>query len=160
MRSNSTMKVEMKKLPALRLAAVRHIGPYEQIHHAFARLGQIAGRAGLFGRPEMVMAAIYHDLPGSTPPARLRSDAGLTIAEGVPVPDGLTEQRIAGGEYATTLHLGSYDTLPDTWRRLIGEWLPASGRKLGAGSSYEVYLNDPTTTPKNELQTELRVPVS
>jgi DNA gyrase inhibitor GyrI len=43
------MDVEIIELPELRVAAVSHKGPYNQIGTAFARLGQIAGAAGLFG---------------------------------------------------------------------------------------------------------------
>ena len=41
------MDVQIKELPALRVAAVRHIGPYEEITEAFERLGEIAGPAGM-----------------------------------------------------------------------------------------------------------------
>ena len=44
--------------------------------------------------------------------------------------------------------------------RFIGEWLPTSGRTMKTDvPSYELYLNDPSTTPKHELRTELRVPL-
>jgi AraC family transcriptional regulator len=154
-----SMQVELKEFPSLRLAAIRHVGPYNQINEAFGRLGAIAGRTGLFAHAGASMIAVYHDIPETTPPEQLRSDAGLTIPDGTSLPDGLTEQRIPGGRYAVTVHVGPYETLGDTWHRLMGEWLPASGHRFGSGPSYEVYLNDPTRTPKAELRTELRIPV-
>ena len=36
------MNVEIKQLPALRVGAVRHIGPYNQVTEAFERLHGIA----------------------------------------------------------------------------------------------------------------------
>ena len=39
------MNVEIKHMPALRVATVRHVGPYSRISEAFGRLGDIAGRA-------------------------------------------------------------------------------------------------------------------
>jgi AraC family transcriptional regulator len=42
----------------------------------------------------------------------------------------------------------------------MGEWLPASGDRLGDGVGYEVYLNTPMTVPKEQLETELYVPIA
>lgn len=154
------MNVDVLTMPDMRVGCVRHVGPYNQIGEAFARLGAIAGAAGLFVQPQPTMIALYHDAPDTTPPAELRSDAGVSVPTGVPMPSGLTEQRIAAGVYARTVHVGSYEQLGDTWARFLGEWLPASGRRLGSGPSYEIYRNDPSTTPKDQLQTEIYVPLA
>ena len=76
------MEVEIKEMPELRVGAVRHVGPYNQIPQAFERLGSIVGPTGLAGRPETAMVAIYYDDPDSTPPPELRSDAGITVPDG------------------------------------------------------------------------------
>jgi AraC family transcriptional regulator len=154
-----TMHVEIKDMPARRLGTVRHIGPYNQVNTAFERLGAIAGPAGLFGHPGAAMLALYHDDPEATPPEKLRSDAGITVPDGVALPSGLAEQRVAAGKYACTMHVGPYDRLPDAWARLMGEWLPASAHRLGPGASYEIYLNNPTNTPKEKLETEICIPL-
>ena len=62
-----TMQVEIRELPAQRLATVEHRGPYNRISEAFARLGQIAGPAGLFG-PQAAMIALYFDDPDQHQP--------------------------------------------------------------------------------------------
>jgi AraC family transcriptional regulator len=78
----------------------------------------------------------------------------------VALPAGLVEQRIPGGRYACAIHVGPYEQLGDTWARFMGEWLPRSGHRIADGPCYEVYLNDPTTTPKPELRTEMRIPLA
>lgn len=153
------MDVEIKDKPEMRVAAVRHVGPYNQIHEAFEQLGRIAGPAGAF-RPGAAMIAIYHDNPESTPQDQLRSDAAISIPPDAPLPAGLTEHRVDGGRYACTEHRGSYETLGDTWQRFMGEWLPASGHRTGSGVSYELYLNNPANTPTPELRTELCIPIA
>jgi len=153
------MDVEIKKMPEQRVAAVRHVGPYNQIGQAFGRLGEIAGPAGLFTNPNAAMIALYHDDPESTPADELRSDAGVAVASGVALPNELAEHRLPAGRYAKTVHVGSYETLGDTWARFLGEWLPESGERLRDGPSYERYVNDPRTTPKERLITEIYVPI-
>jgi AraC family transcriptional regulator len=149
------MQVEIRNMPEIRVAAVHHSGPYNQIPTAFERLGAIAGPAGLFARPEAAMIAIYHDDPESTPPDQLRSDAAVVVADGVPLPAGLAEARLPAGRYACTLYVGPYERLGDAWARFLGEWVPASGHRLAPGASYERYVNNPANTPKEALKTEL-----
>jgi AraC family transcriptional regulator len=154
------MKVDIERVDEQRVAAVRHVGPYDQINAAFAALGQLAGPAGLFDDAAAKMVGLYYDDPDTTPAAELRSDAGLVVSKSARLPDGLAERRIPAGDYAVTLHIGPYEGLPDAWARFMGEWLPSSGyRPADDGVSYELYLNDPTQVPKEQLRTELRAAV-
>jgi AraC family transcriptional regulator len=75
------------------------------------------------------------------------------------LPPSLTEQRIPAGEFACVMQEGPYERLPDAWARLMGEWIPSSGRRIRPGGSYELYLNTPMDTAPGDLGTELRVPV-
>jgi AraC family transcriptional regulator len=153
------MDVEIKNMRTLRVGTVHHVGPYNQIPQAFERLSQIAGSAGLFDQPGAMMVALYHDDPESTPVDQLQSDAGIVIPEKLELPAGLDEQTIPAGRYASTEHVGPYEQLPDVWARLMGEWLPASGHRIAPGPSFEVYRNTPLTAPKDQLITELYVPI-
>jgi len=151
------MNVEIKHVEDQRVAAVRHRGRYNQINEAFEKLGTLAGPARLFEDPAVQMVGLYYDDPETTPPEQLRSDAGLVVSKSTRIPSGLSEQRIPAGDYASTLHVGPYEALPDVWARFMGEWLPSSGYRLADdGLSYELYLNDPSQVPKEELRTELR----
>lgn len=152
-----SMDVEITELPALRVGSVRHTGPYSQISQSFAQLGAIAGPAGLEMQPGTGVIAIYYDDPESTPAEELRADAAIIVPEDVPMPPGLTEQRLPGGRYARTVHRGPYELLGDTWARLMGEWLPASGYRAGSGPSYEQYLNTPGSAAPEDLETVLHL---
>ncbi|MEW5849588.1 MAG: AraC family transcriptional regulator [Myxococcota bacterium] len=154
-----TMKVEIAEYPELRVATVRHMGPYNQIPQAFERLGALVEPAGLLQHPGAAMVAIYHDDPETTPLDALRSDAGIVVPHDIPLPQGLQEQRVSAGRYASTTHVGPYQTLGDTWARFMGEWLPSSGHRLGRGASYEVYRNTPLNAAPRELRTELFIPL-
>lgn len=156
----STMDVEIKSMPELRVGAVRHVGPYNQIPQAFERLGAIAGPAGLFKHPGASCLAIYHDDPDTTPQEHLQSEAAIVVPDAVPLPEGLVEERLPAGRYAKAVHVGPYEQLGDAWARFMGEWLPASGHRVGSGASYEIYTNDPTKVPKQELRTEMYIPLA
>jgi len=150
--------VEIVELPAMRVAAVPHHGPYNEIPPAFNTLGQIAGSAGLF-TPSAAMLGIYYDDPRTTPPSQLRSAAALTVAEDTTLPPGLEERRVPAGRFARSVHLGPYDALPEAWSRLMSDAIPAAGGKRRAGASLEIYRNNPHEVPPEQLITELYVPV-
>ena len=152
------MQVSIAKYPELRVGTVRHIGPYIQINQAFERLGKIGGH--LFSLPGAMMVALFHDDPESVPADQLRSDAAVVVPPDAKLPEGLAEQHIPAGEYASTIHIGPYEQLGDTWARFMGEWLPSSGRRMDGGVSYEVYHNTPMDTPREKLKTEIRIPLA
>lgn len=154
------MDVVIETLPARRLATVRHVGPYPEIGAAFHRLGTIAAAAGLYEHVDPRMIALYHDDPETTAPADLRADAALIVRDDVALPDGLTEATLPAGRYARVTHRGSYAGLGDAWARLMGEWLPRSGHRVGAGAPYEMYVNNPMTTATEDLLTELYLPLA
>ena len=151
------MDVEITEMLEQRVATVRHIGPYNQIPHAFGRLNSIATQTGLFHHPGAAMIAIYYDDPDTTPQDQLRSDAAIAIPKHVALPDGLDERRITAGRYARATHVGAYETLGDAWARFLGEWLPASSHRIGRGEMYEIYRNDPTKVASNDLRTDLYI---
>ncbi len=143
---------------ALRVATVRHVGPYPEIGRAFAQLEAVAGEAHLLG-PSTVMVAIFHDNPLTTPAAALRSDAGLVVDPGVALPPTLTEGLIPGGRYLHGRLLGSYSGLPAAWAYLREEGLRAHGLQRGPGAGYELYPNNPGTTAVGDLITDIFIPV-
>ena len=153
----SAMKVELRQMDAMRIATVEHRGAYHKISEAFARLGQLAGPAGLFG-PDTRTLGLYYDDPESTAEADLRSEAAVSVSATADVPEGLNEKSIPAGTYAVALHEGSYQNLGDTWSKLMGGWLPESEYRI-AGVPFECYLNMPGSVPDEELRTELYIPV-
>jgi len=151
------MEVIVSETPGIRLAAVSHFGPRNMVGEAFGRLAAVAGPAGLFAQPGAAGVAVFY--PGEGPSAAdQRTDAGVIVAEGVSVPDGLVEVRIPAGTYARTTHVGHYAHLSDTWAKLRSQWLPASGRRLAGDLTFEVYRVADHSQP-DKLETDLFLPV-
>jgi AraC family transcriptional regulator len=69
-------------------------------------------------------------------------------------------QTIAGGEYAVTTHFGPYSKLTESYTKLLGQWLPGSGRELRSAPCFEVYLNSPEGTDPEDLITDLYAPLA
>ena len=154
------MEVEIKEMPGLRVGTIRHIGPYPGIGATFQRLARILGTGCLDLQPGMPVLAVHHDDPRTTPPEELRSDAAVVLADGTPVPEGLVERRVPAGRYASALHVGPYEGLGEAWTRFVGEALPGSGFRSGTGASLEIYRNHPEEVSKEELATELLIPIA
>ena len=49
--------------------------------------------------------------------------------------------------------------LGDTYTKLLGQWLPRSGRELRATPCFEIYLNDPQSTEPEDLLTDIHAPL-
>jgi AraC family transcriptional regulator len=152
------MNVRFQHCEPQRVVYVRHVGPYQECGKAWQTLMALAGQHGLLA-PGALSIGIGHDNPDVTPPDKLRYDACLTVAGNFQAVEGLALQEIPGGEYAVATLRGPYAQLPDAYRWIFRDWLPASGRKLRHAPCYEIYVTDPRTTAEADLVTEIYVPL-
>ena len=83
----------------------------------------------------------------------------LELEIGFPVMEELSEDGevqagfIPGGRYAVCMHVGPYDAIEPAYDAL-NTWVLEQGH-TPAGIAYEHYLNDPASTPEDELQTQV-----
>jgi AraC family transcriptional regulator len=153
-----SMDVSIKTIPPMRIAFVRHVGPYHEVGEAWERLCDWAGPKGLLGPNSQFFGACYDD-PEVTDPAKIRYDACITVDESVTAEGDIGVQTLGGGRYATVLHEGPYEKFGETYAKIYGQWLPANGCEPADPPSLEFYLNDPNTTEPEDLQTEVCVPI-
>lgn len=152
------LTVIVKKLPPLRVACVRHVGPYDQCEAAWTRLCGLAGQLGLFG-PHTRMIGLGHDDPAITPPDKIRYDACLTVPDTFSGTPELPVTVIGERDYATAVVKGPYSLLAPAYAWVCGVWGPDSGREFAGAPSMEFYLNDPRNTAPEELLTEICIPL-
>ncbi len=152
------MKVEIKRVAPMRVAFVRHQGPYSQVGVTWDRLTTVLGSEGWLGGDAMCIG-ICHDDPEITPADKVRYDACVTVDEQFEPRGDIGVQEIPGGEYAMATHRGPYDRLGQTYTALLGDWLPRSGRALRHSPCFEVYLNDPQSTEPAELLVDVYAPL-
>jgi AraC family transcriptional regulator len=65
--------------------------------------------------------------------------AGFEIQPEAECPQGLTERTVPEADYAVFQHIGSLDTLNDTYNAIYGEWLPQSGYRHKVADVFELY---------------------
>jgi AraC family transcriptional regulator len=153
-----TYEATIRQTGAIRVAALRHHGPYMNIGSTFERLLALAGGQGLLG-PKTRTFGVYYDDPAATPVSALRADACLVIPD-AQVPSGdLQVGEIRGGRYAVVLHVGPYAELERPYKWLYGTWLAQSGEEPDNAPVVEEYLNDARTVPPTELRTEIWLPL-
>jgi AraC family transcriptional regulator len=153
------MNVEIKRIEKLRVAFVRHTGPYNEVGTAWNTLCGWAGPKGLLA-PGARLLGVSHDDPEITPPERLRYDAAVVVPESTGPEGEVGIQEVGQGDYATTIHRGPYENLSQTYAAICGEWAPASGREIASGPAIEFYLNSPDNTPPEALETEVCLPLA
>lgn len=152
------MEVKIVKREPLRVAFMRHVGPYAEVGATWDRLLPVLGKEGLLGGDALLLG-ICHDDPEVTPPERIRYDACVSVDDDFAPAGDIGVQVVPGGEYALTTHFGPYHKVGETYTKLLGQWLPRSGRELRSSPCFEVYLNDPQSTEPEDLLTDLYAPL-
>ena len=64
------------------------------------------------------------------------------------------------GLYAIFTHKGDMDRIHELYMAVKNYWLPASKYSEGTGTPYVVFLNNPNMVPKEEILTEIYVPLT
>lgn len=153
-----SMDVRIERIQPLRLAFMRHLGPYDEVGATWGKLMGWAGRSGLLGPGTRILGIVYDD-PEVTPPDKVRYDACLAVDERFRPQGEVGAQEIAAGEYAVTTHRGPYQKLGETYARLCGEWLPGSGREAADRPCFEIYRNSLQNTRPEDLLTDIYLPL-
>lgn len=152
------MNVTIKKLPPLRVAFMRQVGPYDHAGKLWERFTMLLGKEGMLGGDTQFIG-ICHDDPAVTAPNRIRYDACVTVDAEFRPRGEIGLQEIPRGDYAVLTHFGPYARLGESYAALLGQWLPRSGRTLRAAPCFEVYFNSPEETEPGDLITDIHAPL-
>lgn len=153
------MNVRIEILPDLHILKVRQTGPYmDSAARAWGMLCAWAGPKGLFG-PQTWSIGISHDDPKVTKPEDIRYDAAITAQAEISPESPIEADTLPGGKYAIITHQGPYEKLEDSYAQIMGQWLPASNHEYRETPWFEVYRNDPASTPPEQLITDIHIPL-
>lgn len=157
------MELSIRTEGAFTCLCMRHIGAYPSIGASFEKLYEWIQTHSI--TPGLALA-IYHDEPGLTPEAELRSDAAIVIQDR-PAVELKTDNLVAGdvhileipaATYAVVTHRGSYDQLARVWQDMM-RTMADQGLQMAPGFCFEKYLNDCTQVPEDQLLTEICEPI-
>ena len=146
--SEPFMEVTIATLPPVRVAYMRHIGPYgANISRFWAetfmpwRSAQGLERAACYG--------IGLDDPHITPPAQCRYDACVQVPDDFVAKNPASIATLPGGRYALGAFRGTAAQIGEAWTHMLRDWLPASGMQGDARPFFEHYpvdtYHDPAT---------------
>lgn len=145
---------EMMDIDTLKLAGLPHKGDYMEIGSMFEKLFIHAGSHQLLSNATRSIG-LYFDDPKTVKQNELRSMACISVGDDTELDDELQAMEIPAGQCATLLFKGAYVELEKPYDWLFGKWLPESGYEAADFPPFEEYLNDPKTTPPNELLTRI-----
>jgi AraC family transcriptional regulator len=154
----TTPEVQIRTIEPLRVAFLRHVGPYRDVGPTYERLTSWAAQRGLFV-PGALVLGISWDNPEVTSPEKVRHDCCITVGPDFQAEGEVGVQTLDGGDYAVATHRGSYEQLGAVFGWLYGTWLPASGREPRHGPCFSVYHNSSPHTPPEQLVTDIYLPL-
>ncbi len=165
MKSGQKLKteIEVKDIPEMHVAYVRHIGPYAKNEKLFEglmnKLCAWAGPRGLLERPDARILAVYHDNPDITDEKNLRTDMCITIPPDTKVDGEIGKSVIPAGKYAVAHFELDSDQYGDAWSTIYGGWLPESGYQPDDRPSFELYLKSPESHPEHKCVVDIYVAI-
>ncbi len=159
----TAVNVEVKELPDMPVAYIRHIGPYQGDSQLFAglfgRLWKWAAPRGLLQQPDLQVLSVYHDDPEITADDRLRVEVCITVPEDTPVEGEIGKMTIPGGQYAVGRFELDVQDYGAAWQVIYGEWLPQSGYQPDDRPAFERMVNNPEEHPQHKHVVDICVPV-
>jgi AraC family transcriptional regulator len=138
--------VEVKDMPEMTIAYIRHIGPYQGdsglFGELFNKMFNWAGPRDLLRFPETKVMAIYYDDPDITDDSKLRLDVCITVPSDTEVDGEVGKSTIPAGKYAIAHFEISPDQYGAAWNTVYSAWLPQSGYQPADGPCYELCSGD------------------
>jgi AraC family transcriptional regulator len=145
MRTNKS--VEVKELPKMTVAYLRHIGPYKGNEKLFEnlwnRLFAWAGPRGLIGGRDFKSLVIYHDDPNITDEQKLRMSLCITVPADTKVDGEMGKMDIEAAKYMIARFEVTASEFQEAWEWIYGQWLPSSGYVPDDKPCFEMYPEEP-----------------
>jgi AraC family transcriptional regulator len=163
MLNKSGISIEVKNLPQINVAYIRHIGKFkgetEKWASLFQRLIKWAGARELIKCPGTQFFTVFRDDLNLTDFSKFKADICISVDSGTVSEGEVGVSTIPAGKYAVASFELDGDELEQAWDLVYSEWLPGSGYQPDERCCFERYLNDPKMHPKNKHQIEVCVPV-
>jgi AraC family transcriptional regulator len=155
--TTKAMKVITSKIEPMRVAYLRHIGPYEEVGQTWVDLTtRLSAEQQV--RQGSLFIGIGHDNPSVTPAAELRYDACITVDEAYQPKKPVQLQTIIGGDYAVAKNCPVAE-IKDAYQYLFGKWLARSSRELRPAPSFVVNVDARDAVAPAKRRVDIYVPL-
>ncbi len=151
-------KIEVKEMPALNLVYCRHMGDFNLIGQAYAKLMKWAGPRGLLSSPDVKTVTVYHDDPSVTEIDKVRQSACITVNEDVKTEGEFGNMSLPTGKYVVGNFEISVTEFTEAWNAVC-VWLSESGYQPADGHPYELYHNNHEEHPEKKFILDICIPV-
>jgi AraC family transcriptional regulator len=155
--TTKVMKVITKKIKPMRVAYMRHVGPYESIGPTWKDLlARLSADKQI--RKRSVYIGMGHDNPAVTPVAELRYDACVTVEGAYEPKKPVKLQTIAGGDYAVAKNC-PIGKIKEAFQYLFAKWLARSSRELRPVPSFIVFVGVRDGVAPKKLRADIYMPL-
>jgi AraC family transcriptional regulator len=155
--SKKFMKVIARKIKPMRVAYLRHVGPYENVKPTwFDLMARLSADKQI--RKRSVFIGIGHDNPAVTPAAELRYDACITVDAEYEPKKPVELQTIVGGDYAVAKNC-PVGKIKDAFQYLYGKWLARSSRELRPLPGFMVFVGARDAVARRKQRVDIYMPL-
>jgi len=155
--TTKVMKVITKKIKPLRVAYLRHIGPYENVKQTGMDL-----TARLWAEKQIhkhsLFIGIGHDNPSVTAASELRYDSCITVDDEYEPKKPVQVQTIAGGDHAIVKNC-PVEKIKDAFQYLYGKWLARSSRELRPAPGFVVFVGARHAVAPGKQRVDIYMPL-
>ncbi|AIQ27547.1 transcriptional regulator [Paenibacillus sp. FSL P4-0081] len=153
--------VEIRQIPEVEVAYIRHIGSYLDTYSAWDKLSRWAYQRGIHGGNQQFIGISLDD-GDLVEESACRYDACVTLPEGF---DRETHRlqvefkTVSGGMYAVYSYYDTVDKLVLAYDSMFSVWLPRSGYEADDRPCLEFCLNDPMKDQEGKCKVDLYIPI-
>ncbi|MBN1187102.1 MAG: AraC family transcriptional regulator [Bacteroidales bacterium] len=149
-------QIEVKTMPAIKVAYVTHVGSFEGIGKAYGKLMSWAGAKGLIGGETVTC---YHDNPEVTEIDKIRQSACIVLTKDVQPSGEVKTTTIQSGRHAVGKFEVTFNEFEKAWQTMMvwiaeNDYIPNEKRAF-----YEIYRNNFKNHPQQKCIIEICVPV-
>ncbi len=149
---------EIKTIPNLHLAYVRHNGSYEKVGSAFQKLlFWAASHLVLKLKPTTI--GIVHDSPDLTSEDNIRFDACVILTKEIKAKGEIGYKKIEGGKFAVFKYKGLYEGFYPVYDYIYNVSIFENKFELADKPALEWYIKSPPFHKPNNFVTDFYVPI-
>ncbi|AIQ56241.1 AraC family transcriptional regulator [Paenibacillus borealis] len=153
--------VEIRQIPDVEVAYVRHIGSYLHTYTAWDKLSRWADQQGLHAGNQQFIGISLDD-GDLVEESACRYDACITLPVGLERETHRPQvefKTLSGGMYAVYSYYDTVDKFVLAYESMFSVWLPRSGYEADDRPCLEFCLNDPAQDPEGKCKVDLYIPI-